>query len=137
METKIEGDENQYIFASPVFANNEGTKIICHGYKRTEFTHGLLHCFNRPVSVFELSVDVVEGEWKYSAKVLINKEETNIFANISQCGNYMLYFGGSDVTHTYYMDLIILKREADQWKEIHRRKDAFVGYYDTAKSETF
>lgn len=49
----------------------------------------------------------------------------------------MLYFGGEGYTHTYYMDLIIAKKEEGEWKETHRIKDAFVGYYDTIKSETF
>lgn len=34
VEVNLEGD-TQYIFANPIFANDEGTKIICHGYKRT------------------------------------------------------------------------------------------------------
>ena len=49
---KVETDE-RLIPACPSFANDEGSKIIFHAYQRTEFGHGLLHCFNRPVSIYE------------------------------------------------------------------------------------
>lgn len=42
------------------------------------------------------------------------KHETNIFANISPCYNYLLYFGGKDFVHSYYLDLVILKRSDDK-----------------------
>ena len=35
IDIKIEGDETKYVFSYPIFANDEGTKFICHGYKRT------------------------------------------------------------------------------------------------------
>lgn len=41
---------------------------------------------------------------------MISKHETNMFANISPCYNYVLYFGGADFIHSYYLDLVILKR---------------------------
>lgn len=35
IEIKIEGEEDtRYVFSYPIFANDEGTKFICHGYKK-------------------------------------------------------------------------------------------------------
>ena len=47
---------------------------------------------------------------KINAKKIIKKHETNIYANISPCFNYILYFGGKDFVHSYYLDIVVLKR---------------------------
>lgn len=60
-----------------------------------------------------------------------------MFANISPCYNYICYFSGEGYTHTYYMDLMIMKWNGESWKEHHQIKEAFVGYYDTVRTETF
>lgn len=73
-----------------------------------------------------------------------------MFANISPCYNYILYFGGSDYIHSYYLDLVVLKRKQNggdgqekedgydrEWREIHRVKEAFIGSYYTIRTETF
>lgn len=51
---------------------------------------------------------------KTTTKKIIKKNQTNMFANISPCYNYILYFGGADFIHSYYLDLIILKRNEIQ-----------------------
>lgn len=48
---------------------------------------------------------------KIKCEKIIKKHQTNMFANISPCYNYILYFGGNDTIHSYYLDLIILKRK--------------------------
>jgi hypothetical protein len=50
---KIETSKD-LIPACPIFSNNEGNKIIFHAYKKSEFGHGLLHCFNRDVNIYEV-----------------------------------------------------------------------------------
>lgn len=138
IDVKIEADASQYVFAYPVLISDDASKFICHGYRRTEFGHGILHCFNRPVSVFEVTVTGLGEEGcKAEGRKLFDKEETCIFANVSPCHNYLLHFAGSGFTHTYYLDLVVSKREGDGWVESHRVKHAFVGYYDTVRSETF
>ena len=43
----------------PSFANEEGSEVIFHGYKKQHFGFGLLHCFNRPVKVYQATLQVV------------------------------------------------------------------------------
>ena len=33
-----------------------------------------------------------------------------MFANISPCYNYIIYFGGNDYIHSFYLDVVVLKR---------------------------
>ena len=35
------------------FGDNNGTNIIFHAYKRQSFGYGILHCLNRPVSIYK------------------------------------------------------------------------------------
>lgn len=66
-------------------------------------------------------------------QLLSDGHQTNIFPTLSPCGNYLAYFSGTGITHTYYMDLVIMKKKEDQWVETTRIKEKFVGYYDTLK----
>ena len=63
-----------------------------------------------------------------------DNEKTNIFPRLSHDYNYLVYLSGTGITHTYYLDLVILKNIDGKWVEAHRIKDKFVGYYDTLKT---
>lgn len=52
--------EKELIPACPTFANEEGTEIIFHAYKKQHFGHGIVHCFNRPVSIYHAKLILVE-----------------------------------------------------------------------------
>ena len=56
VDIKVEGDDQEYIFSYPILANDEGSKLICHGYKREAFGYGILHCFNRNTKIFEVEI---------------------------------------------------------------------------------
>lgn len=55
---RVEVDK-QLIPACPSFANDEGTEIVFHAYQRQHFGHGIIHCFNRPVSIYQASLSLV------------------------------------------------------------------------------
>jgi hypothetical protein len=67
-------------------------------------------------------------------KIIKNIHQTNMFPAISPCYQYLAYFGGEGITHTYYLDLMICKKEKDEWKEVHRIKGAGIGLYSTLKT---
>jgi hypothetical protein len=46
----------------------------------------------------------------------------------------MVYLSGTGVTHTYYLDLVVMKKKENEWVETHRIPERFVGYYDTLKN---
>lgn len=59
--------------------------------------------------------------------------KTNIFPSLSKCFNYLIYCSGTGKTHTYYLDLVVMKRDGNGWKELHTIKERLVGYYCTLK----
>jgi hypothetical protein len=66
-------------------------------------------------------------------KLIEDGKRTNIFPSLSKCFNYLIYCSGTGKTHTHYLDLVVMKREGNQWKELHRMKEQLVGYYCTLK----
>jgi hypothetical protein len=60
---KVDIDKN-LIPSCPSFANIEGTEIIFHAYSRQNFGHGILHCFNRPVSIYHAFLTITKEEKK-------------------------------------------------------------------------
>ena len=74
---------HEHIPACPVFADEEGTQVIFHAYKKTEFGHGLVHCYNRPINIFEAEVLGVGEEIKTKVKTLETKTRTSIFPTVS------------------------------------------------------
>jgi hypothetical protein len=94
-----------------MFSNDEGTKFICRGHKKIEFGHALGNYLNQPVDIFEVTVEGIGLEsMKVNCKRLAKKHRSNILVSISPCYNYIMYYGGTDITHTFYLDLVILKR---------------------------
>ena len=112
--------DDKLIPACPSFADDSGSKVVFHAYHQTEFGHGLLHCFNRPVSIYEAEVDIVEEELKSKVRQFESKNKTNMFPTLSRCCRYLVFFGGEGITHTYPLNLFIYKRnEENEWKHLH------------------
>ena len=66
------------------------------------------------------------------------KKKTNIFSSISKCFNYLVYCSETEKTHTYYLNLVVMKRQKtkegiDKWVKLHRLNEKLVGYYSTLK----
>ena len=55
-------------------------------------------------------------------------KETNMFPRLSPCFNYLVYVSGTGITHLYYLDYVVAKKEGGKWVEIHRLKEKVVGY---------
>lgn len=68
------------------------------------------------------------------SRLIDDKQETNIFPALSPCGNYLVYLSGTGITHTYYLDFVIMKKIDNAWTETHRIPEKFVGYYNTLKN---
>lgn len=136
-QVKIELESGKYVPACPIFQDEEGTRIIFHAYERTEFGQGLLHCFNRPIKIFEAEIEQKDEEFTTKLTEFKTENKTNIFPNVSPCFQYLVFFGGEGITHTYDLDLFIFKKEEGSWKNLHRIPEAAVGYYDTLKLYPF
>ena len=126
---------NEYIPACPVFADQEGTKVIFHAYKKTEFGHGLSHCYNRPINIFEAEVLGKGEEIKTKVKMFKTENRTSIFPTVSTCFQYLVFFAGDGITHTYDLDLLVFRKtEASEWQPLHKIQDAAVGLYNVMKA---
>jgi hypothetical protein len=123
---------------------------MCRGHKVTEFGHGFINHFNLPIDIFEVSVEEIGLEnMKVNCKRIAKKYKTNFLVTISPCFNYMMYYGGTDIVHAFYMDLIILRKRGEgddsnyeegydkEWMELHKVKEEFVGYENHAKAYSF
>jgi hypothetical protein len=83
---------------------------------------------------------------KTTVKIIAKKHLANVLVNISPCYNYLMFYGGTDVIHAFYMDVVILKRKGEgeggepqesyngEWRELHRVKEEFVGFPSHIKS---
>lgn len=49
-------------------------------------------------------------------RLVKDNHQTNIFARLSPCFNYLVYLSGTGITHTYYLDLVIAKKTEGEWK---------------------
>ena len=106
---KVEVDSGEKLIpACPSFANESGSKIVFHAYHRTEFGYGLLHCFNRPVSIYEAEIT---SEEEVKVKKFETKNKTNMFPVVSCCSKFLAFFGGEGITHTYPLSLFIYKKD--------------------------
>jgi len=43
-------------------------------------------------------------------KLVNDGKKTNIFPSVSKCYQYLIYCSGEGKTHTYYLDLVVMKR---------------------------
>jgi len=49
-------------------------------------------------------------------KLIEDGNKTNIFPILSKCLNYLIYCSGTGRTHTYYLDLVVMKKDGNGWK---------------------
>ena len=44
-----------------------------------------------------------------------DKNQTKVFPTLSPCKNYLVYLSGTGITHTFYKDIVICKKEGNTW----------------------
>lgn len=105
--------------AAPIFLTSDGSKIMFHAYNLQQ-SEGLscIHNFNRKISLYTATL----AEEEYVVERVESEEETNIFPALSKCGNYLAYFSGTGITNCFYMDIVIMERGREGWREYHKLK---------------
>ena len=67
--------------------------------------------------------------------MLKTENRTNIIPTVSTCFQYLAFFAGDGITHTYSFDLLVFKKtKTSEWQPLHRIPDAAIGLSRTLKT---